>query len=168
MKVRLVVLALLVALGLTVPASAHRSETTPVVHAIDHLRWNTNELRRKARRKPIRTDFRYRRIADPEYRRWVRAVWRKRLSAARRLVAFPPVWDKLARCETGGNWKHRTATYQGGLGFYHGSWDAYRPKGFPSEAYLATREQQIIVGKRIQADVGWSAWPACSIRLGLR
>ena len=57
---------------------------------------------------------------------------------------------------------------KGGLGFYRGSWDAYRPRGFPREAYLATREEQIAVGKRIRADVGWGAWPACSIRLGLR
>ena len=58
--------------------------------------------------------------------------------------------------------------YQGGLGFYHGSWDAYRPRRFPRDANLASREQQIVVGKRILADVGWGAWPACSIRLGLR
>ena len=46
--------------------------------------------------------------------------------------------------------------------------DAYRPRRFPRDAHLASREQQIVVGKRILADVGWGAWPACSIRLGLR
>ena len=168
MKVRVVVLVLLAALAVAAPASAHRSATAPLVHAIDHLRWKTNELRHKAGQRPLRTNFLYREIADTRYRTWVRALWQDRLQEARQRLAFPPVWDRLARCETAGNWRHHNSTYQGGLGFYHGSWDAYRPRGFPTEAHLATREQQIIVGRRILADVGWGAWPACSARLGLR
>ncbi len=167
-KVRFVALALLAVLALAGPASAHRSTEAPIVHAIDHLRWKTNELRREAGRSPLRTNLLYRTVDDVDYRVWVRAVWKTRLSHARRLTARETVWDRLAECETGGNWKHRNSTYQGGLGFHHGSWDTYRPKGFPAEAYLATREEQIAVGKRILADVGWSAWPACSSRLGLR
>ena len=80
----------------------------------------------------------------------------------------PSTWTALANCETGGNWQHRNSTYQGGLGFYYGSWDAYRYRGMPHEAYNATRRQQIKVAHRIQHDVGWGAWPACSDRLGLR
>jgi Transglycosylase-like domain len=167
-KVRLVVLVLLAVLLLAAPASAHRSTSAPIAHAIDHLRWKTNELRQKAGRTPVRTNFLYRQIADTDYRMWVRTIWQDRLTEAWRLRALSTVWDRLARCETGGNWKHRNSMYQGGLGFYHGSWDAYRPAGFPREAFNATREQQIVVGKRILADVGWGAWPACSIRLGLR
>jgi hypothetical protein len=150
------------------PASAHRSLDAPLVHAIDHLRWKTNDLRTGAGRKPLRTSFLYREVKDVDYRNWVKAVWKTRLADARQLSAPNTVWDRLAMCETAGNWKHRNSTYQGGLGFHHESWDAYRTKGFPPEAYLATREQQIQVGKRIVADVGWSAWPVCSIRLGLR
>jgi hypothetical protein len=166
--VRCVALALLAVLAIAAPANAHTSADAPIVHAIDHLRWKTNDLRQRAGRAPVRTDFLYRAVADADYRSWVRAVWKTRLTQARRLTARDTVWDRLAECETGGNWKHRNSTYQGGLGFYHGSWDAYRPRGFPREAYLATREEQIVVGKRILADVGWSAWPACSVRLGLR
>lgn len=87
---------------------------------------------------------------------------------ARQFTRPNTVWDRLAECETGGNWRHHNSTYQGGLGFYHGSWDAYRPRRFPRDAHLASRTQQIVVGKRILADVGWGAWPACSILLGLR
>jgi hypothetical protein len=138
------------------------------VSSIDALRARTNELRRLAGRRPLPASFLHRQTNDPGYRLWVKAVWEERLRRARRLFAVGSVWDRLARCETGGNWRHRTSTYQGGLGFHYASWDAYRPRGFPAEAYLATREEQIAVARRIRADVGWSAWPACSLRLGLR
>jgi hypothetical protein len=97
--------------------------------------------------------------------------------AARNALAHPipmSVWNALAVCETGGNWRHYNSTYQGGLGFYHGSWDAYTPRawvirwGFPTDAHRATKAQQIKIAHRIQHDVGWGAWPACSLRLGLR
>lgn len=168
MKVRLIVLALLAALALPAAGSAHASRTAPVIHEIDHLRWETNRLRQQAGRKPLKTSFLYRTSPDPGYRLWVRAIWREHLRTARRLAHVPAVWKRLAVCETGGNWRHVNSTYQGGLGFYHGSWDAYRPRGFPRDAHLATPAQQVIVAKRILADVGWSAWPACSLRLGLR
>ena len=31
-------------------------------------------------------------------------------------------YDKLARCETGSNWRHSTKSYTGGLGIYRGTW----------------------------------------------
>jgi Transglycosylase-like domain len=78
------------------------------------------------------------------------------------------VWRRLAVCETGGNWQHNDPPYQGGLGFHEGSWDAYRPAQFPAEAHQASAADQVTVGKRILADVGWGAWPGCSLMLGLR
>ena len=169
-KGRHVLLAMLAALALAGPGSTQQaqSSSSDVLREIDHLRQETNELRRRAGRKPHRASFLERGIAVPEYREWVRAVWTSRLDHARRLTQRDTVWDQLARCETGGDWAYRHAIFQGGLGFYHGSWDAYRPRRFPSEAYDATREQQIAVGRRIRGDVGWGAWPACSRRLGLR
>lgn len=142
MKVRYVAFALLAVLASAAPANANNtSAAAPIVQTIGQ---------------------------EAGYRLWVQSVWKARLVRAQRLAVRDTVWDRLAECETGGNWRHRTPTYQGGLGFYHGSWDAYRPRRFPREAYLATREEQIAVGKRILADVGWGAWPACSVRLGLR
>jgi hypothetical protein len=79
------------------------------------------------------------------------------------------VWDKVAYCESGGNWAINTGNgYSGGLQFLHASWNAYGGQEFAARAYQASREQQIIVAERILADVGWKAWPACSRRLGLR
>ncbi len=77
------------------------------------------------------------------------------------------VWDRLAQCETGQRWNTDSVPgYSGGLGFLHSSWRAYGGRG--SRAAGHSREEQIAVAKRILADVGWQAWPACSRKLGLR
>ena len=39
---------------------------------------------------------------------------------------------------------------------------------FAPDAYLASREQQIVVAERVLASQGWGAWPGCSSKLGLR
>ena len=77
-------------------------------------------------------------------------------------------WDKLAQCESGGNWAINTGNgYYGGLQFSYGTWLAYGGGEFAPTANLATREQQIIVAERTLASQGWGAWPACSARYGL-
>jgi uncharacterized protein YabE (DUF348 family) len=76
------------------------------------------------------------------------------------------VWDKLAKCESGGNWSINTGNgYYGGLQFNLGTWRAYGGSGLPSNA---SRERQIAIAKKLQADAGWGAWPACSRKIGLR
>jgi uncharacterized protein YabE (DUF348 family) len=76
------------------------------------------------------------------------------------------VWDKLAQCESGGNWSINTGNgYYGGLQFSLSTWRAYGGSGMPNKA---SREQQIAIAKKLQADAGWGAWPACSSKLGLR
>jgi peptidoglycan hydrolase-like protein with peptidoglycan-binding domain len=79
------------------------------------------------------------------------------------------VWDKLAWCESGGNWGINTGNgYSGGLQFLHSSWRAYGGTQYAPLAYQASREQQIAVAQNILNDVGWRAWPACTRKLGLR
>lgn len=73
-------------------------------------------------------------------------------------VWLPPVWQRIARCETGTNWKHDSGTYQGAFGFYHGSWDQFNTFGYPSEAYLATPWQQYRVARAIHARFGFTGW----------
>ena len=58
-------------------------------------------------------------------------------------------WDGIARCETGGNWSMRGASYSGGLGFYNGTWNSFGGRQFASNAGLASREQQIVVAERV-------------------
>jgi resuscitation-promoting factor RpfB len=84
-----------------------------------------------------------------------------------RYEAGDTVWDDLAQCEANGNWAAR-GFYHGGLQFHPDTWRRNKPAGFPDYAYQASREQQIEVGKRVQARQGWGAWPHCSRVLGLR
>ena len=75
------------------------------------------------------------------------------------------VWDKLAQCESTGNWAINTGNgFSGGLQFTPGTWRAFGGTGV---AHHASREQQIIVAERVLAKQGWGAWPACSRKLGL-
>jgi LysM repeat protein len=76
------------------------------------------------------------------------------------------VWDRLARCESGGNWGINTGNgYSGGLQFAPGTWAA---NGGTGSAHNASRAEQIRVAERVRASQGWGAWPACSSKLGLR
>jgi resuscitation-promoting factor RpfB len=78
-------------------------------------------------------------------------------------------WDQLAKCESGGNWSLNTGNgYHGGLQFHPDTWNRHKPSGYPAYAYQASREQQIVVGERVQASQGWGAWPHCSKVVGLR
>ncbi len=76
------------------------------------------------------------------------------------------VWDKIAACESGGNWSINTGNgFYGGLQFTLSTWRAYGGSGMPHHASKAT---QIAVAKKVQAAQGWGAWPACTSKLGLR
>jgi len=76
------------------------------------------------------------------------------------------VWDRLAQCESGGNWAINTGNgYSGGLQFSSGTWAA---NGGSGSAHNASRAEQIRVAQRVQASQGWGAWPSCSARIGLR
>ena len=44
------------------------------------------------------------------------------------------------------------------------TWQAFGGQG---NAHEASREQPIAVAEKVQAEQGWSAWPACSNKLGL-
>ncbi len=76
-----------------------------------------------------------------------------------------PRWDKIAQCETGGNWRAQGPTYQGGLGIYFQTWKGFGGRDFANNAGDATREEQIIVAERIRAKYGFRAW-GCGKTLG--
>ena len=78
------------------------------------------------------------------------------------------VWDKVAQCESGGNWKINTGNgYYGGLQFLGSSWRAYGGKKYASHAHKATKGEQIAIARRVLADVGRGAWPTCGRRANL-
>lgn len=79
------------------------------------------------------------------------------------------VWDRLAACESGGNWSINTGNgYYGGLQFTQSTWNAYGGQAYAARADLASRDAQIAVASKVQAGQGWGAWPACSYKAGAR
>jgi murein DD-endopeptidase MepM/ murein hydrolase activator NlpD len=79
------------------------------------------------------------------------------------------VWDRVAQCESGGNWAENSGNgFYGGVQFLESTWLAHGGAQFARRPDKATRVQQIIVARRTLADAGWKAWPACSLKLGLR
>jgi resuscitation-promoting factor RpfA len=71
-------------------------------------------------------------------------------------------WDRVAGCESGGNWAINTGNgYHGGLQFSQGTWTAHGGGEFAPTANQATREQQIAIGERVLATQGRGAWPVC-------
>ncbi|WP_432486673.1 transglycosylase family protein [Kineococcus sp. SYSU DK018] len=77
-------------------------------------------------------------------------------------------WDRLAQCESSGNWHINTGNgYYGGLQFSPSTWTGFGGGQYAPRADLASREQQIVVAERVLAGQGWGAWPSCSRRLGL-
>jgi nucleoid-associated protein YgaU len=72
------------------------------------------------------------------------------------------VWDKVASCESGGNWKINTGNgYYGGLQFSKSTWRAYGGGKYASTANKASKAEQIAIARRTLADQGPRAWPSC-------
>lgn len=113
---------------------------------------------------------------------------RKRATATTTTVTAAPTpvqtsatnWDRLADCESGdwdrnrnpipgtARWDDNRGGYEGGVHFAPSTWDAHRDADMPEAAYLATREQQIVVAERVLAAQGPGAWPVCSYKAGMR
>lgn len=79
------------------------------------------------------------------------------------------IWDTLAHCESTGDWSINTGNgFHGGLQFTRSTWNAFGGGQYAATADQATREQQIEIAKKVQAQQGWGAWPSCSAKAGLR
>ncbi|MFD8594256.1 transglycosylase family protein [Kitasatospora sp. NPDC059646] len=77
-------------------------------------------------------------------------------------------WDKVAQCESGGNWSINTGNgFYGGLQFTSSTWAAFGGTAYAAQANLATKAQQIAVAEKVLASQGPGAWPVCSVKAGL-
>ncbi|WP_406375371.1 transglycosylase family protein [Streptomyces sp. NBC_00647] len=77
-------------------------------------------------------------------------------------------WNKVAACESSGNWSINTGNgYYGGLQFTQSTWEAYGGKAYARRADQATKDQQIAVAEKVLKGQGPGAWPVCSVRGGL-
>jgi uncharacterized protein YabE (DUF348 family) len=72
-------------------------------------------------------------------------------------------WDRIAQCESGGNWAINTGNgYYGGLQFDKQTWNAYGGSQYAALPSQASREQQIAVAEKVRdSRGGYGAWPVC-------
>jgi uncharacterized protein YabE (DUF348 family) len=75
------------------------------------------------------------------------------------------VWDRIAKCESGGNWSINTGNgYYGGLQFSAATWRSVGGPGLPHQQSKAT---QIKYAEILQARSGWGQW-SCAAKVGVR
>jgi hypothetical protein len=73
------------------------------------------------------------------------------------------VWDKVAKCESGGRWKINTHNgYYGGLQFSGRTWSGFGGKKYASMANKAEKAEQIAIARRVLARQGRGAWGSCA------
>ncbi|MEP7035182.1 MAG: ubiquitin-like domain-containing protein [Dermatophilaceae bacterium] len=78
-------------------------------------------------------------------------------------TANAAMWDRIAQCESGGNWAINTGNgYYGGLQFDSGTWLSNGGGKYAARADLATRLQQISVANAVYASRGLSPWGCAS------
>ncbi|MEU6312464.1 transglycosylase family protein [Streptomyces sp. NPDC047014] len=71
-------------------------------------------------------------------------------------------WDKVAQCESGGNWSINTGNgYYGGLQFSSSTWASFGGKSYAAQANQASKAQQIAVAEKVLKVQGKGAWPSC-------
>ncbi|HRV69488.1 MAG TPA: transglycosylase family protein [Marmoricola sp.] len=72
-------------------------------------------------------------------------------------------WNRIAACESGGNWRINTGNgYYGGLQFLASTWRAHGGKGMP---HHASKMEQIRIAERVRkASGGYGAWGSCGRR----
>ena len=82
--------------------------------------------------------------------------------------AAATVWDRVAACESGGNWSINTGNgYYGGLQFSYQTWKGFGGQRYAATANRATKAQQIEIAQKVLKTQGPGAWPVCSKRAGL-
>ncbi|WP_411080187.1 transglycosylase family protein [Streptomyces sp. cmx-18-6] len=90
------------------------------------------------------------------------------ITAASAGAASGEVWEKVAACESSGDWAINTGNgYYGGLQFSGSTWAAFGGSQYAPRADLATRDQQIAIAEKVLDGQGPGAWPTCSVRAGL-
>ena len=76
----------------------------------------------------------------------------------------PATWDRLAQCESGGNWAHeQRQRVLRRPAVLPGTWQNVGGAGYPHQA---SKAEQIKRGQILQARAGWGQWPHCARQLG--
>ena len=84
-------------------------------------------------------------------------------TAAAGSTANAAMWDRIAQCESGGNWSINTGNgYYGGLQFNSSTWLSNGGAKYAPRADLASRTQQIAVANVLYAARGLQPWGCAS------
>ncbi|MFI7322141.1 transglycosylase family protein [Streptomyces venezuelae] len=90
------------------------------------------------------------------------------LGATSANAAETTTWEKLAQCESGGEWSANPGNgYYGGLQLSQETWEAYGGLDYAPSADQASRSQQIAVAEQVLDAKGTAAWPSCAPIAGL-
>ncbi|MFF5707234.1 transglycosylase family protein [Streptomyces sp. NPDC012794] len=83
-------------------------------------------------------------------------------------AASVATWDKVAQCESTGNWSINTGNgYYGGLQILKSTWDGFGGRAYAAYPHQATKQQQILIAEKILAGQGAGAWGGCGSAAGL-
>ncbi|XIE79115.1 transglycosylase family protein [Streptomyces sp. SBR177] len=83
-------------------------------------------------------------------------------------AASVATWDKVALCESSGNWSTNTGnSYYGGLQILKSTWDSFGGRLYASYPHQATKQEQILIAEKILAGQGAGAWGRCAEQAGL-
>lgn len=78
------------------------------------------------------------------------------------------VWDRLADCESDGDWRADTGNgYYGGLQIWPPTWRESGGLRYSDRPDHASRRQQIAVAEEILRRQGWNAWRSCARDIGV-
>ncbi|MFE4635205.1 transglycosylase family protein [Streptomyces sp. NPDC056773] len=88
------------------------------------------------------------------------------MAAGTASAATASEWDRVASCESGGNWSINTGNgYYGGLQFSSSTWAAFGGKAYAAQANQASKAQQIAIAEKVLKGQGKGAWPSCGVGL---
>ncbi|MFF7204818.1 transglycosylase family protein [Streptomyces sp. NPDC008141] len=90
------------------------------------------------------------------------------LGAGSASAADAATWDRVAACESGGQWSADMDNgYYGGLQFAQETWEDFGGTDYADRADLASRSQQIAVAEKVLEAQGPEAWATCAGIAGL-
>ncbi|MFF3581595.1 transglycosylase family protein [Streptomyces mirabilis] len=90
------------------------------------------------------------------------------LGATSASAADGTTWDRVAECESAGQWSADSGNgYYGGLQISQADWEKYGGLAYASSADEASRSQQIAIAEKLLDHQGLAAWPTCGPLSGL-
>ncbi|MFE2964671.1 transglycosylase family protein [Streptomyces sp. NPDC059340] len=90
------------------------------------------------------------------------------LGATSASAADGTTWDRVAECESAGQWSAASGNgYYGGLQISQADWEKYGGLTYASSADEASRSQQIAIAEKLLDDQGLTPWPTCGPLSGL-